>query len=516
MSFFSPIPPEAFALMVIAACGLLIALFWLQAQKYARLLNAEQRRLQNTEHSLEMLGQKLEHSDGRLEEIQTRNIALLTDAEALKEQCSNQKSKLAVLESVNEEMNFLKRQLSLREAELSELQSTTGAKEATSTAEKKALEEKVELLQNAREQLTTEFRLLANKIFEEKQQQFHEQSQVALKASVDPLKVEIESFRKKVEDAYDKENAERNKLVGSIAELQKQTLQIGQDAINLTNALKGDNKTQGNWGEVILERLLEESGLQKGREYDVQVALKDEAGHRRNPDIILRLPEGKDIVIDSKVSLVHYERSVSQSDEAERESSLKQHVSSVRTHIQQLSGKSYEKLEGIRSLDFVFLFIPVEAAFMSALQQDPSLFQEAYAKHIIVVSPTTLLASLRTVENIWRYEKQNRNAEEIAKQAGGLHDQFVLLFESFEDIGKQLEKASGAFETTRKRWVSGRGNLMRRVDGLRELGAKTKKRIELHVVDDTDAAQVSVERADAKSKEKHLDHCAAADEEVLD
>jgi DNA recombination protein RmuC len=505
MSFPLSLPTEVLALTVFVVCTL--ALFWLQAKKYGRLEKSEQRNRQETAHRLELADQQLVHADTRLAEIQAQNKALLSKAEILKDQRANQAAKLAVLESVSDEVHLLKRQLSLRNTELSELQATAGAKEATYQAEKTALEEKVQLLKDAREQLNTEFRVLANKIFEEKQQQFNQQSQVALKASVDPLKAEIESFRKKVEDAYDKENAERNKLVGSIVELQKQTLQIGQDAINLTNALKGDNKAQGNWGEVILERLLEESGLQKGREYDVQVGLKDEQGRRRNPDVILRLPEGKDIVIDSKVSLIHYERSVSQTDEGERAADLKQHVASVRAHIQQLSGKSYEKLEGIRSLDFVFLFIPVEAAFMSALQQDSSLFQEAYTKHIIVVSPTTLLASLRTVENIWRYEKQNRNAEEIAKQAGGLHDQFVLLFESFEDIGKQLDKATGAFETTRRRWVSGRGNLMRRVDGLRELGAKTKKRVELNVVEDSDGEP---------SQTKIMSRSTGTDSEAID
>ena len=398
-----------------------------------------------------------------------------------------------------------------KEANLAQARSELSRVSAVHESEKSALEEKLILLKEAREQLNMEFKALANQIFEEKQRQFNEQSQVAIKASVDPLKTQIDSFRKKVEDAYDKENAERNKLVGSIAELQKQTLKIGEDAVNLTNALKGDNKAQGNWGEVILERLLEESGLQKGREYELQVGLKDEQGRRRNPDVILRLPEGKDIVIDSKVSLVNYEASVTATDEIERAAALKLHVASLRTHIQQLSSKSYEKLEGIRILDFVFLFVPVEAAFMCALQEDPSLFQEAYSKHIVLVSPTTLLASLRTVENIWRYEKQNRNAEEIARQAGGLHDQFVLLFDSFEDIGKQLDKAGSAFETTRKRWVSGRGNLMRRVDGLRELGAKTKKRVALSEVEETDA-ELSAGSLGASSEEQNDNRDIAAKE----
>ncbi len=492
--------------IIFAACSclaLLVGVFLMSRHsKATRLLEVE---LSSAQHQFELQGQKLEQQLGTFDELQRDRDGLDAEIQKARSELGELRARLAVDDALNQQLTQIKQQLSQKEAELSALHADTSAQLATYRAEKVALEDKLVLLKEAREQLNSEFKVLANKIFDEKQRQFNEQSQTALQASVDPLKAQIESFRKKVEDAYDKENAERNKLVGSIAELQKQTLQIGQDAINLTQALKGDNKAQGNWGEVILERLLEESGLQKGREYDVQVALKDEEGHRRNPDVILRLPEGKDIVIDSKVSLIHYERSVSAVDETDRESAIKQHVASVRTHIQQLSSKSYEKLEGIRSLDFVFLFVPVEAAFMAALQKDPALFQEAYAKHIVLVSPTTLLASLRTVENIWRYEKQNRNAEEIAKQAGGLHDQFVLLFESFEEIGKQLDKANAAYDTTRKRWVSGRGNLMRRVDGLRELGAKTKKRIELSAVEDDATAAVTAKPSGELESQKVID-----------
>ncbi|MGH1371598.1 MAG: DNA recombination protein RmuC [Cellvibrionaceae bacterium] len=501
MSLPDTLDTQLVIIVFFALSGLALLLGLLLTNRHNRKMQRLDTDLSSAQHQFDLQSQRLEQQQVMHEELQASADNLDAQLLQARSELGELRTKLAVDDALNQQLTQAKQQLSQKEAELSTLQANTSAELATHKAEKVALEDKLVLLKEAREQLNGEFKVLANKIFDEKQRQFTEQSQTALQASVDPLKAQIESFRKKVEDAYDKENAERNKLVGSIAELQKQTLQIGQDAINLTQALKGDNKAQGNWGEVILERLLEESGLQKGREYEVQVALKDEEGHRRNPDVILRLPEGKDIVIDSKVSLIHYERSVSAVDDSECDSAIKQHVASVRTHIQQLSSKSYEKLEGIRSLDFVFLFVPVEAAFMAALQKDPALFQEAYSKHIVLVSPTTLLASLRTVENIWRYEKQNRNAEEIAKQAGGLHDQFVLLFESFEDIGKQLDKANTAYETTRKRWVSGRGNLMRRVDGLRELGAKTKKRIELSAVEDG----ASVGAADESASQKVID-----------
>ncbi len=489
------LPPESLV-WILTVSGITALIMAIIMRRHSRACHAQQSLWQQQQRDLELqlsLSQQQLHQSyeaearlkGELEKLQHHSQQLATNL-------SEREARLAVLASKADELERLKLVLESKQQELRRLDAEYQGQLAKSAAEKHSLEDKLVLLKDAREQLSAEFSVLANRIFDDKQQHFTTQSQASLKASVDPLKEQLEAFRKKVEDVYDKENAERNKLFGQIVELQKQTKQIGEDAINLTNALKGDNKAQGNWGEIILERLLEQSGLQKGREYDVQVALKDENGRRRNPDVIIHLPEGKDVVIDSKVSLLSYEHYVSASDNETRQQSLKQHIASVRSHVQQLSAKSYEKLEGLRSLDFVFLFIPVEAAFMTALQADQALFQEAYSKHIILVSPTTLLASLRTVENIWRYEKQNRNAEEIARQAGGLHDQFALLFEAFEDMGKQIDKAADAYSLTRKRLVSGRGNLMRRIDGLRELGAKTKKQLPVDDSDDCDSAAEQV------------------------
>ncbi len=337
------------------------------------------------------------------------------------------------------------------------------------------LKEQTQLLAEARLQLGQEFENLANRIFETKQQQFDQQNQKTLNYSLNPLRLQIDEFKKQVADVYQKESAERNQLMGKIGELQLQTQKIGQDAVNLALALKGDNKTQGNWGEVILERLLEESGLQKGREYNTQVAMGDESGKRRNPDVIIYLPENKQLVIDAKVSLVDYERYITIENEAEKKQALQAHVSSVRNHIKNLSVKNYESLEGLQSLDFVFIFMPVEAAFMSALQAEPALFREAYDKQIVLVSPTTLMATLRTVSNIWRYHKQHKYAEKIAQQAGGLYDQFVLVIESLDDLGAQILKTQNSYDATRKRLIDGKGNLVKRIEGLRELGAKTKR-----------------------------------------
>ncbi|MDB2649986.1 DNA recombination protein RmuC [Porticoccaceae bacterium] len=355
-------------------------------------------------------------------------------------------------------------------------------------AEKLVLEEKLsnqesnfeaqlKLVKEAKQSLSQEFENLANRIFDDKQTKFSEQSKQALDTSLSPLRRDIGDFRKQVSSAYEKENADRNQLAGQIGELQKQTMKISSEAASLANALKGDNKQQGNWGEFVLEKLLEDSGLSKGREYETQVALKDEEGKRRNPDVIIRLPEGKDIIIDAKTSLLNYERYFHAEDEQQRQEFLKNHLNSLRAHIKGLDIKNYEKLETINSLDFVLIFIPVESAFMLALDNDPDLMREAYDRGIILVSPSTLMVTLRTIKNLWRYADQNINAQQIAEKAGGLYDLFVLHVEALEDIGKHLDKSKDAYETAFKRLSTGRGNLVKRSEELKLLGAKTKKAI---------------------------------------
>ena len=341
--------------------------------------------------------------------------------------------------------------------------------------QKSNFESQLKLVQDAKQSLSQEFENLANRIFDEKHTKFSEQSKQALETSLSPLRRDLGDFRKQVSTAYDKENTDRNRLAGQISELQKQTLKISSDASNLANALKGDNKQQGNWGEFVLEKLLDDSGLTKGREYETQVALKDEEGNRRNPDVIIRLPEGKDIIIDAKASLTDYERYFHAEDEQSQQLCLKQHLNSLRSHIKGLNVKNYEQLENVNSLDFVLIFIPVESAFMLALDNDPDIMREAYDKSIILVSPSTLMVTLRTIKNLWRYADQNINAQQIAEKAGALYDLFVLHVEALEDIGKHLDKSKDAYETAFKRLSTGRGNLVKRSEELKTLGAKTKK-----------------------------------------
>ena len=354
-------------------------------------------------------------------------------------------------------------------------------------SEKQHFAQQLLAFEQAKSDMSQQFEHLAAKIFDERQQRFDEKSQSLLASSVQPLQEQLKEFRRRVDHVYDRENAERNKLAGQITELQGQTLKIGEDAVNLARALKGDNKVQGDWGEVILERLLEESGMQKGREYEVQVALCDAQGRRRNPDVIVRLPEGRDIIIDAKVSMLDYERYCSAADGVDADRFAKKHLASMRAHIKGLSIKSYENLEGVRSLDFVFVFVPIEAAFMLALHKDASLFREAYERQVILVSPTTLMATLRAVESIWRYEKQNKNAEKMAVEAGGLYDQFVLLLEALDEIGRYLEKSQQAYNVACGRLSDGRGNLLRRVEKIKQQGAKAKRTIAQDKLDMADS-----------------------------
>jgi DNA recombination protein RmuC len=383
-------------------------------------------------------------------------------------------------------------------AEVTELVTLNKVLEEKLSGQQTQYEAQLKLLQEAKQTLGQEFENLANRIFDDKQAKFSSQSKEALEVSLSPLRRDIGDFRKQVETVYDKENADRNKLVGQISELQKQTLQVSADALSLANALRGDNKAQGNWGEFVLEKLLEDSGLTNGREYDTQVALKDDTGKRKNPDVIVHLPEGRDIVIDAKVSLVDYERYFHANDEETKQQCLRQHLTSLRTHIKGLSGKDYESLEGVNSLDFVLIFVPVEAAFMLALDHDPDMMRDAYDRGIIVVSPSTLMVTLRTIKNLWRYADQNRNAQLIADKAGALYDQFVLYVEALDDVGRHLDRSKDAWDIARKRLSAGRGNLVRRTEELKKLGAKTKKSLPEDLVgsDESNALENKQDQSD--------------------
>ncbi len=335
-------------------------------------------------------------------------------------------------------------------------------------------EQKAEL-ESIHKKLTAEFENLANRILDEKSKKFVVQNKESLDKILLPLSERIGDFRERVEKSREEDIKDRAALKEQLRSLRELNQQMGKEAQNLATALKGQVKTQGNWGELILERVLEKSGLVAGQEYDTQVSLTDDAGKRFQPDVLIRLPEEKHLVVDSKVSLLAYERYANAPDKKVQEAALKEHVASVRTHIGDLSKKGYEKLYGIHSPDFVLMFIPVEPAFTAAMIADDALFDFAFRQNVVLVTPSTLLVTLRTVANIWRQEKQTRNALEIARKGGDLYDKFVGFYGDMEEIGRRINKSQEAYDGAMKKLRTGRGNLVRRVEELRKLGARATK-----------------------------------------
>jgi len=367
----------------------------------------------------------------------------------------------------------------------------------SSAAEKNQSEEKLQLLIEARAALTEQFQNLANKIFEEKGEKLVQQNISNLDSLLKPLGERLREFQVRVEETYDKESKQRFSLQNEIQKLVELNTQISEDAVNLTNALKGSSKTQGSWGELILERILEVSGLQKGREYDVQVSMSREDGTKGRPDVLIRLPENKHVVVDSKVSLTAYDAYCAADDDAEKARHLAKHLESVRGHVQGLGDQNYQTLYGIRTLDFVLMFIPIEPAFVLAAQQDHELFVDAMKQNVMIVSPTTLLISLRTIASVWRYEYQNRNTQELARQCAALYDKFVGFVADLEDVGKKIDSAHKSYEDAHSKLGTGKGNLIRQVERIRELGVKPTKTLPAQL---TESALDSDANPDAQAK----------------
>ncbi len=333
--------------------------------------------------------------------------------------------------------------------------------------------EEVEKLQ---EKFTKEFENLANKILEEKSEKFTKQNKVNIENLLTPLDKKIKEFEKKVEDTQKENITIHSALKEQLLLLQNQNLKITQEAENLTKALKGDSKMQGNWGELVLERVLEKSGLEKDREYSVQQSFQREDGSRVLPDVIINLPDGKKMIVDSKVSLTDYERYVN-ADGEDKEMHLKSHINSLRKHVEQLSAKKYEDLYEMESPDFVLLFVPIEPAFAVAINQDNTLYNKAFEQNIVIVTPATLLATLRTIDTMWSNEKQQRNAIEIARQAGALYDKFEGFVTDLTKVGKKMDEAKNEYRGAMNKLVEGRGNIVTSIEKLKKMGAKAKKSI---------------------------------------
>ncbi|MBT8265886.1 MAG: DNA recombination protein RmuC [Bacteroidia bacterium] len=370
-------------------------------------------------------------------------------------------------EEIRREKDFLNTELTRKNSEYENLQQQNLKRD--------------EELKLQQEQLRKDFELLANKIFAEKSTKFSEQNKEQLKLILNPLQEKIQTFEKKVEDTQKESISMHSALKEQLLGLKDLNLQMTKEATNLTKALKGDSKMQGNWGELVLERVLEKSGLEKDREYFVQQSFKLDDGTRVLPDVVLHLPDNKRMIIDSKVSLTDYERYVNADDDS-RESYLKAHVNSISKHVDQLSEKNYQDLYDIESPDFVLMFIPIEPAFAVAINEDNVLYNKAFEKNIVIVTPSTLLATLRTIDTMWNNEKQQRNAIEIARQAGALYDKFEGLVKDLTGVGKKIDAAKSDYSSAMNKLVEGKGNLITSVEKLKKMGAKAKKALPDNIV----------------------------------
>jgi len=368
----------------------------------------------------------------------------------------------------------LRQELKEVQAKKSELEIALAREESKSiNLEEKLLEQKQEL-EKLQEKFTKEFENLANKILDEKSEKFTKSNKENIENILTPLNKKIKEFEEKVEKSQKENISIHSSLKEQLLTLQTQNLKITQEAENLTKALKGDSKMQGNWGELVLERVLEKSGLEKDREYSVQQSFKREDGTRVLPDVIIHLPDGKKMVVDSKVSLTDYER-YTNAEEEDRPKFLKDHINSLRRHVEQLSAKKYEDLYEMESPDFVLMFVPIEPAFAVAINEDVSLYNKAFEQNIVIVTPSTLLATLRTIDSMWSNEKQQRNAMEIARQAGALYDKFVGFMQDLTQVGKKMDDAKGEYKNAMNKLFDGKGNIIGRIEKLRTMGAKAKK-----------------------------------------
>lgn len=488
-----------FAVLVLAGVLARFAMQNRSLRRQADTLEAAraglERQLNDAEHQRAMDTQRREQLEQTASELRDRSARIEQDIEQWRQRAAGLENRVAGLES---DLEGRRQRISQLEGERQALQArseelgrelndarvTLREQEVTLDKERRSTHEKLELLERNRDALKQEFENLANKIFEQKSERFSQQTRTSLDTLLNPFRDQLQDFRKRVEDVYTTETRDRQALRSEIKSLQELNRQITEEASNLTRALKGDKKIQGNWGELILERVLEKSGLRKGVEYETQGSYRDSDNQLYRPDVIVHLPDSRNLIIDSKVSLVAYQQWVTEEDDSTvKEDALKQHVEAVRNHIRTLSEKDYSQLHGLHSPDFVLLFMPIEPAFVAAFQQDENLFAEAFERKIIVVTPTTLLATLRTIENIWRYERQSQNARRIAERAGAVYDKLRVFVEAMERLGSQLHTAQGTYDTAMNTLTRGRGNLISQANRFVELGVRVKKELPKGIID---------------------------------
>ncbi|MFW0982886.1 DNA recombination protein RmuC [Vibrio parahaemolyticus] len=429
------------------------------------------------QQQLEQVKQSLADAQQELDELDNERDKAAFEVRQSHGKLMAAMEKLRYFEAVKQERQQYFDELGQMREQKSRLETQLREQQARHEQMNQANAEKLQILEQAEVRLKQQFEHLANQLFEEKTAKVDLQNRQSLEGLLSPLKEQLEGFKKQVNDSFSQEAKERHTLVHELKNLQRLNEQMTREAVNLTQALKGDNKQQGNWGEVVLARVLAESGLREGHEYETQVNLQCEAGKRYQPDVIVHLPQNKQVVVDSKMALVAYERYFNAETDAERDRALSAHLTALRAHIKGLSMKDYHKLKGIQSLDYVLMFIPVEPAFQVAIQADPSLIKDAMEQNIILVSPTTLLVALRTIDNLWRNERQNENAKLIAQRATKLYDKLRLFIDDMEGLGGALDRANQTYQGAMNKLATGRGNVIRQAESFRQLGVEIKRPI---------------------------------------
>jgi DNA recombination protein RmuC len=488
-----PILPGLFAIVGAVIGGL--AVLFINRRRYLELLVASTQKIQaESEIQQSLLDQQLDHALHQLSvEKSARNVfqQRLADQTSLNSELGQEKARL---EERVTQLAQLQQQVREQQVELHELNARLSSEKSLVSELKTRLDEQRRHAEETRARMVVDFQNQANQLLDDMARKHGERNREGIEALLRPMREQLGEFRKRVDEIHHNDSVARASLAEQLARLHQLNAQMNEEARNLTRALKGEKKTQGNWGEVILERVLESSGLRRGLEYDSQATFRDEENRVFRPDVVIHLPEGKDVIVDSKVSLVAYEKFVRIDDERERQSALDEHVQSVRDHISDLGRKDYSNLEGVRSLDVVLMFMPIEPAFMVAVQRDETLFTEALGQKIVVVGPTTLLATLRIIENIWRYERQNENARKIAQKAGNVLDKLRGFVEDFERIGSQLDSARASYDAALAKLTTGRGNLIRQAETFVDLGVKLKKQLPAGVVEQAELDDEDLER----------------------
>lgn len=419
----------------------------------------------------------------KIQELEKSEVQLEHNLNRYKEQYLVSKTRLEAKfdenEALNSNVRVLENKLEMVSNDLYEHKSRI----AQHQEKVKSYTDKINLLEKSEIRLTQQFENIANKIFSEKTASFTQQNKTGLDGLLTPLKEQLSSFSKQVNDVYTTEAKERHALKSEILGLKELNVQMGLEANALTKALKGDNKKQGTWGEVVLERVLQSSGLREGHEYETQLHLKNQDGKAYKPDVVIHLPQGKDVVVDSKMVLVAYERFHNAQSEGEQSAALKSHIDAIKNHVKELSAKDYQMLHGITSLDYVLMFIPVEPAFNAALEYEPTLVQFALEKNIMLVSPNNLIVALRTINNMWRMEYQNRNAQDIADKAGSIYDKLVGFVDDMKKVGINLERAESSYDDAMKKLSEGRGNLVKKAEEMKSLNIKVKKSLPKEMIE---------------------------------